>query len=296
MKVIVVKPHTREFENPIILSVGDRVQIDTKRGKHWLGNVFCTLPDGHTGWAWDQAFENFDGSNEATVDQEYSSQELDVKIGEILEGYGDDGWCTNVQGETGWIPHECIEIDSADLKRRQTALIAEIEIAFASVEKGDGSGLRESAQRDLTYTHNVETLKLILAAKAQDIEPWQDLSQELLDYHFGALTWIWTDPQGFRYLMPAYMRFSLRKISENTHFAEDTVQRILEIIGRVSDWLKQMDLTVEQTRAAARFCELMLDMWVVPFNEGAYWQRNMTHQLYQTISEELSPNWFKRPV
>ena len=292
MKIIVTKSHTREFEHPIFLSVGDRVHIDMSRGKHWLGDIYCTLPNGNSGWAYSQVFENWDG-NETIVRREYSSQELEVEVGEILEGYGNDGWCRNAKGKFGWIPDTCFEVDKEDLRHCQLALIAEIELVFANVVKGDGIGLRESIQRDSTYVHNDETLKLILDAKAQDIESWQELSDSLLEKYFGALNWIWTDPPGFRYLMPAYMRFSLNKISENTHFAEDTVHRILE---RFPDWIIRLDLTVEQTRATARFCELMLDMWIISWLESAHWQREMTHALFQMIGESLDSGWFKRPV
>jgi hypothetical protein len=293
MKIVVTKSHTREFEHPILLSIGDKVQIDRNRGKHWLGDIYCTLPNGDSGWAYSQAFGNQVG-NEIIVSQEYSSQELNVEVGEILEGYGDDGWCMNAEGKFGWIPDNCFEVDKEDLRYRQSALIAEIELAFANVTKGkDGIGLRESIQRDATYAHNDETLKLILDAKAQDVESWQELSDSLLEKYFGALNWIWTDPPGFRYLMPAYMRFSLRKISENTHFAEDTVHRILE---RFPDWIIRLDLTVSQTRATARFCELLLDMWIISWLESAHWQRELTHALFQMIDENLSPGWFNHPV
>jgi hypothetical protein len=302
MKIIVVKPHTREFENPIILSVGDRVQVDINRGKHWLGDVYCTLIDGNSGWAWGRAFENQDSNrpfeglegDEAIVYQEFSSNELTVEIGEILESHTEAGWCCNARGEFGWIPEECFEIDKDDLKRRQVELIEEIEVAFAHVELGHGIGLRQSWQLEATYDSSPEASQRIADAAREDIEPWQDLSDELLNEYFDALNCSWTDSDGFRYLMPACMRCSLRNISNKASFSEFTVHRLLE--GLCGKMLPRLGLSVDQIRVTAKFCELMLDMWIIAWCESAQWQRTMTHQLFQQINEGLSPGWFKRPL
>jgi hypothetical protein len=292
MKLFAVKPHARESDNPIVLCVGDvvQVQVDEGRNWNWMGNVLCTLPDGRTCWASRRIFRKFEG-NEAIVAHEFNSRQLTVEVGEKLEGFGNSNngwWCLNARGESGWIPTDCVDMDEPDLERRKLQLIAEIESAFAEVKKGDGIGLREAWEIDLPYRDNAERERRILDARSQDVERWQNLSDELFGetgYYFVLLS---IDPIGFRYLIPAFMRNSLRK-PFNSDLAEETVLRIL---GGNPVRIFGIDLDFNQRRAVGHYCEYMLDTGLKSANLDIFCQRDFTHELLETVNEGLSQEWF----
>jgi hypothetical protein len=292
MKIKVIKSHIPESEDPIFLSLGDRVQIQYSgnRSWHWMGNIFCTLTDGRSGWTSHNTFKDAheietNEINEGVVDQEFNGIELRAEVGEVLEGYATFSqamWCRNARGESGWLPFECFEEDEADLERRQVELIAEINRAFAEVEKADGIGLREASTVDAT-----RPIEEMDKARAEDVERWQDLSDELLRSYIGSL--MWSDAIGFRYLLPAYMCFSLREI-ENRYCAEETVVRIFR------PFIAGISFTQEQSRAIGHFCELMLDMGIISASFEERWHRDGTHKLLLAGNEALSPEWFKAPL
>jgi hypothetical protein len=294
MKLFAVKPHARESENAVILSVGDVVHIQHIESGDWswMGNVFCTLPDGRTCWAMHSVFQKFEG-NEAIVAHEFNSRQLTVEVGEKLEGFGNSNngwWCLNVRGESGWIPTDCVDMDEPDLERRKSDLIAEIESAFAEVEKGDGIGLREAWELDLPYRDNAERERRILDARSQDVERWQDLTDELFGetgYYFVLLG---IDPIGFRYLIPAFMRNSLRRKPFDSGLAEETVLRIL---GGNPVTIFGIDLDFNQRRAVGHYCEYMLDIGINSPSQDIFCQRDFTHELLETVNEGLSQEWFK---
>jgi hypothetical protein len=90
-------------------------------------------------------------------------------------------------------------------------LIAQIETAFANVTKGNACSLRECYANDFGLDPE--------PFRALDVEErWQELSDDLLEDHAFAL--IWTDPEeGFRFLLPAFMRYALTH-QGNGEFAE----------------------------------------------------------------------------
>ena len=297
MRLIVVKAHTREVENPITLTVGEKVQVRYAKNEpwNWLGDVFCTLQDGRSGWTMHSTFEE-GGSfpeiepSEATVAQEYSAIELNVEVGEILAGFATTNqgqWCRNARGESGWVPFECFVIDEVDLERCQKELVTEIESAFANIEKGKGMGLREAAWYDA-----FPTPEQLREARELDIERWQDLSSGLVRSHSQAL--FYTDLVSFRYLLPAFMRASLGEYSSDSRdFAKETVTRILSGFPvKTSD----ANLIFEQTRAIAHFCELMLDIGVNSDVIDERSQRDLTQEWMNQINENLSSEWFKAPL
>ncbi len=297
MRLVVTKARTREVENPITLIVGEKVQVRYAKNEswNWLGSVFCTLQDGRTGWAMHWTFEEGGNFIEAepsiaTVTQEFSATELNIEFEEILEGFATSikgQWCRNAQGESGWVPFKCLQEDMADLERRQKELITEIESAFATVEKNEGIGLREA-----NWYNTIPTPEQLREARELDTERWQDLSSELIKSYNEAL--FYTDQIGFKYLLPAFMRWSLREWSSNSdYFDKETITRILSgfPVKRV-----EADLTFEQARAVAHFCELALDMGVNSdvFDERS--QRDFTQEWLIQVNESLSPEWYKAPL
>jgi hypothetical protein len=291
MKLIVEAPHTPESTDDILLSVGDRVQIKvvSTEKQHWMGRIFCTMPDGRTCWTSHRFFEKIDDqagdnffketeSSQGTIKHQFNSRELKVELGDSLEGFGTSSkgwWCANTRGESGWVPIDCVDIDEPDLKRRKTDLITEIESAFSEIEKGDGIGLREALQNNDTLEFTPETHQVVLDARAQDIERWQDLSDGLLSVgiYNDPLSLSWTDEIGFRYLVPAFMRYCLRQAPLDFFIAE---QVILEIFRRNPAAIFTIDLSFDQRRAVGHYCEYMLDIGVKSDNLDSICQRDFT--------------------
>jgi hypothetical protein len=307
MKLIVEAPHVPESEDDISLSVGDRVQIKvvSTEKQHWMGPVFCTFPDGRTCWTSHRFFAKIDDqaghdffketeSSQGTVGHQFNSRELKVELGDSLEGFGTSGkgwWCANARGESGWVPIDCVDIDEPDLKRRRIDLIAEIESAFSEVEKGAGIGLREALQRDITFEDTPESHQLILDARAQDIERWQGLSDEILLGAFGDALFF-TDQVGFRYLIPAYMRYCLQEKPIHHDLAEHVILRIL---GGFPVEILEINLSFDQRRAISHYCEYMLDMEITSASLDKTLQRELTHELFESVNENLNSNWFSAP-
>jgi hypothetical protein len=296
LKLIATQQHSREFELPLILSVGDTVQIDLTRGSHWLGEVFCTLPNGQKGWVSRLAFENLNGSN-AIATQAFSSAELEIEMGDVLKGYANTysaTWCCNTRGESGWVSHDCYEIDQSEHRRRITKLIEDIEIAFANVEKGDGIGFREALQRDATFSNDEAAIKRILEAREQDVEHWFELSDEFVQSH-GVQVYLWTDSKGFFFMLPALMRCVLREMLGlvSSYFADSLMDDLAHADANPS-FLYQFDQN--QLVCFACFCEMTLDYGIHPLGGSTNWQLGFTQRLLELIGRSLSLEWFKAPL
>jgi hypothetical protein len=82
-------------------------------------------------------------------------------------------------------------------------LILEIEATFIDVPRGS-IGLREAAASDDRAPASV-----LLRARSEDTEEtWRDISDEILKKHQYVLAAV--DDQGFKFLIPAIMRWSLK--------------------------------------------------------------------------------------
>jgi hypothetical protein len=301
MKLIATKKHTREFQNAITLKVGDVVKIDLTRGSHWLGNVFCTLPDGNSGWVTKWAFENLEGS-EAIVEQNYCSVELETEIGDVLEGYANTQtatWCSNAKGESGWVSDDCLDEDFMERAKRIKNLISEIEIAFASVDKGEGIGFREAIQNDATYSYsfNEASHQLIVNAQEQDTERWQDLSDLFLKEQYpniAACVFFWSDDRGFYFMLPALMCFLLRQLLESDSIYAEWLITDVSQFARYPNFLPL--LNQEQSIALAGYCEILLDIGIFSSHTSGQWHRDFIETLLESANQSLSPEWFKAPV
>lgn len=300
MKLIVIKKHVPEFENPISIKIGDCVQIDQSRGRNWLGDVFCTIPNGQSGWALRSTFENLE-ENTAIAQQNFSAVELKADVGERVEGYAFTNtavWCENNLCESGWLPLECIDDDTEDRDQRFIELIARIEIAFAGVVKDDGIGVRESLVIESFYGGNRDQLKKDRAeAQAQDNEPWLELPDEMLRNNYGGFTWYWMNKKGFRYALPAFMRSFLKLLIETEFCSNDWAEfALLQIINTPNTWFLELELNELQTIAVADYCILLLDVGITSPSSSKQWQRDFAQQLLASVNRRLSEEWFKVPL
>lgn len=266
------------------------VKIDLTRGSHWLGDVYCTLPDGSSGWVTRQAFENLEG-HRATVEQSYSSAELETEIGDILEGYANTQtatWCSNARRQSGWVSHDGFEQDNSERDWQIAVLITKIEIAFADKQKGNGIGFREAGQIDATY----DSREPIAKAREQDSEPWFEVPDSVVETGFGVY-W-WTNNEGYCFMLPPIMRLILRQMLESRAYCAEYVMTDISSLARSPNYIYW--LSDPQIAVLARYCEMMLDFGYNSLSATAVWQRDYAQSLLEIVGESLSPEWFKAPV
>lgn len=112
MLCAVIQPHRSEYPEPItfargaVLAVGERYAGE----EGWDGWYFCSTSGQRAGWVPAQVFRlTAPGAGVAVED--YTARELDVEIGERLEGALELGgwrWCSRAGGESGWVPLACL--------------------------------------------------------------------------------------------------------------------------------------------------------------------------------------------
>ena len=89
-------------------------------------------------------------------------------------------------------------------------VILEIERTFDGVDRGDGITLHEAVAIDM-YASGEERVR----ARLQDTESrWQDVPDGVIEREYTIFSFL--DDAGFRYYLPAYMRWILRNL-EHTH-------------------------------------------------------------------------------
>jgi hypothetical protein len=138
---------------------------------------------------------------------------------------------------------------SSDRERRE-ALILEIESAFAEVTKRSGMGIRETALYVDSHGVFPSTLNADLqTARSLDEQPWRDIPLELLR-DFALLEW--TDTQGFKYLLPAHLRYWLVRVGNNP--GDDMFPLFLNSMER--SWFSQdgLQFSSEQVVCLYNFC------------------------------------------
>jgi hypothetical protein len=90
--------------DPIAFRAGDVITIGS-RDTEWPEFIWCTNAAGKSGWVADTVFERHGRVGIASHD--YSAVELGVSAGEVVtiaEEFGGWSWCTNEQGDSGWVP------------------------------------------------------------------------------------------------------------------------------------------------------------------------------------------------
>lgn len=106
----VTSPYQRVYDDPIVMQAADeiRVEREDEEGPGWW---WCVHPDGRSGWVFETFFER-DGPRGVAL-RDYSALELTVDAGEDLtlhELAGGWYWATNIQGKSGWVPAEKVEL------------------------------------------------------------------------------------------------------------------------------------------------------------------------------------------
>lgn len=108
----VIASYARSYPAPLAIMAGDIVQLSGKED-HWNGKpewtfLWCVDLHGTGGWVPQTLIDRHGVTGIAR--QDYDCRELSVTAGETVE-MGDEVsgwvWCTNQQGQQGWIPLAC---------------------------------------------------------------------------------------------------------------------------------------------------------------------------------------------
>ncbi len=98
-----------KYSDPLILRAGEVVTLG-QRDTEWPGWVWCTNQEGKGGWVPEQYIEEHESGG--TVRNNYTAVELavgvgeEVRLGQRLNGWV---WCTNANGQSGWVPERNLE-------------------------------------------------------------------------------------------------------------------------------------------------------------------------------------------
>jgi hypothetical protein len=97
--------------DPLAVRAGDVVTAG-RRDDTWTEFVWCTGPDGRSGWIPDPALERgVDGVVRAGRD--YDCAELTVAEGQVLdviERLAGWSWCRDAAGRCGWVPDRVLAL------------------------------------------------------------------------------------------------------------------------------------------------------------------------------------------
>ncbi len=103
---VVIKSHKSDFPNPLILKKGERLEVGDKK-TNFAGWIWCTAPDGNSGWIPENFTEKVENGSRMTVD--YDATEMTVSVGENLAVLSEESqwvWCLNSKNQKGWVPLE----------------------------------------------------------------------------------------------------------------------------------------------------------------------------------------------
>lgn len=164
---------------------------------------------------------------------------------------------------------------------RRDELIRSIERAFDGVSREDGVSLNEAEVID-AYGSEAERR----AARGQDLEArWQEVSEAEIERHGDVLPFL--DPKGWRYYLPAYMTWTIRRLGRSASMSVDSTIYTLapgtapELKARALERYKT--LSGNQSAVVCRFLRFMCDVVgedgcdaVVAREALAYWGRFCT--------------------
>lgn len=106
MHIQIIEKHTSNYPNPISFKVGDKLSIGI-RDDEFEGWVRAKTEDGNEGWAPEQYIDM--NSTPEVATQNYSANELNTEVGEILEtihSLNEWLWVKNSAGQLGWVPRK----------------------------------------------------------------------------------------------------------------------------------------------------------------------------------------------
>lgn len=104
-KVIVVKPYVREFDTPLVVQEGTIVEVLRRNEGIYNEWFICRSSQGIEAYVPAEMLR-IDG-NVGTLLADYSSWELSVQTGEVLDRLMESGgwiWAKTSEGEYGWVP------------------------------------------------------------------------------------------------------------------------------------------------------------------------------------------------
>lgn len=147
-----------------------------------------------------------------------------------------------------------------EFEHRRRALLAEIAAAFDGVSREGGTTLHEAVALD-----DRESLEEQQAARRLDTElRWQDVPDEDIFACCSALSFL--NEKGFRYYIPAFMTFGLRRWEDDWNMILNScVHHLLQDYPKS---LRQSDpaaiagkfqFTAAQSRAVASFLRFVID-------------------------------------
>lgn len=168
------------------------------------------------------------------------------------------------------------------IKADGAEIIQQVITAFENVKLEDGISLQEAQEifliEDLAYLafsiNSSEAEALLAKANATDINSnWQEISEEKLIKFINSISSYYLDPKGWRYYLPAYMVWSLRKYinSDSNEFDRDVVRHFLvreehEVLDRTQQefhrrpWSEYLALlTAEQLTAICQFLGFIIN-------------------------------------
>jgi hypothetical protein len=131
-------------------------------------------------------------------------------------------------------------------------LISELEAAFRDIQRGAGMTLFEA---DLEGTRSEADLRW---ARSRDTyATWQEIPDDVIARYFSALGFL--DPEGFRYYIPAFMRFSLRHFDDSHSPSIDWAIYAFCSFGSQPDYCEPrfMVFNEQQAQAICRFLRFM---------------------------------------
>ena len=135
--------------------------------------------------------------------------------------------------------------------RSRGQLVREIEFAFSDVALSDGIGFYEAWALDC-YAREEERLE---ARKRDEKFDWDQLSDEEIARHHSVLCFV--DTVGFRFLIPAFMRFTVRNYDKSDSSSVD-----LTIYALGGGWVTAPEfmesLASRQTAVIAKFIRQMV--------------------------------------
>ena len=108
---LVVAPHSASYPDPLMVHIGEKVRI-VARASEWPGWTWCVNSGNKGGWVPDTYLLRKDDRN-GVILTDYSAAELTVaEQEELLVAQEESGWlwCTNQQGDSGWVPAQCVQI------------------------------------------------------------------------------------------------------------------------------------------------------------------------------------------
>ena len=107
----VIKEYSSPYTDPLMLHAGDSLHIVPKESE-WPGWIWCLNSSGIGRWV-PESYIRREGADQGILLRDYSPVELSVAVGDQLwAGREECGWfwCTNRQGQSGWVPAECVKL------------------------------------------------------------------------------------------------------------------------------------------------------------------------------------------